>query len=89
MLFLGDISGCYGEEVFCHSLQGRWRLCHELLDYIFATVISHSNYSNADTDLYVSLKVFHLCALNLDRLVSTFFKWVHLTVLQISSQLKK
>lgn len=31
MLFLGDNTRCYGEDVFCHSLLGRWRLCYECL----------------------------------------------------------
>lgn len=31
MLFLGDNTRCYGEDVFCHSLLGRWRLCYESL----------------------------------------------------------
>lgn len=31
MLFLGDNIRCHGEDVFCHSLLGRWRLCYECL----------------------------------------------------------
>lgn len=32
MLFLGDNTRCYGEDVFCHSQKkGRWHLCYECL----------------------------------------------------------
>lgn len=31
MLFLGDKARCHGEDIFCHSLLGRWRLCCERL----------------------------------------------------------
>lgn len=31
MLFQGDNARCYGEDISCHSLLGRWRLCYERL----------------------------------------------------------
>lgn len=31
MLFWGDNTRCYGEDISCHSPSGRWRLCYERL----------------------------------------------------------
>lgn len=75
MLFLGDNTRCYGEDL---SLTiGKMAPELGMFDGIFAFEMSSSNYSKADTNPSDSEQTSHVGTLHLNRLLSAFLVCWH------------